>query len=92
MKQTERITKENLRPCPRCGSMDLEIGTWKGLYGVICMNPECPRVSDVYYSTKAAAVRAWNKRKEPAAVQTDPEDEFDIFPAAGEGETEQWQG
>lgn len=90
MKQMDKITSEDLRPCPKCGSLDLEIQTWRGMIGVVCMNPECPRVSTSYYRTKAAAVRKWNERKMPAVKTPDPEQEYDIFPAAGEGEAGEW--
>ena len=51
-----------LKPCPVCGSTDLEINTYHRFIGVYCRNPSCPRTCTSYYRTKKAAINAWNRR------------------------------
>ena len=58
----------NLKPCPFCGSQNIDvfetdsgIGGMHGKYNVMCCN--CYYVATCDVKTKREAARLWNKRK-----------------------------
>lgn len=56
----------DIKPCPHCGSIDLEFRRWRGLIGIYCKNKKCPRSSTAYFKTTEAAIEGWQKAAEAA--------------------------
>ena len=59
-----------LKPCPFCGSKDVDVRTHKSLfvtntYGIICL--DCGIQTGQSYTNKLAAIRVWNRRVKDAA-------------------------
>ena len=50
-----------LLPCPFCGSGNVELKRYHGLFGVECN--DCFRASWRYYMTREAAINRWNRRE-----------------------------
>ena len=53
---------EKLKPCPFCGSEDVELKRYGKLFGVECNH--CYQPSWTYYVYKDKAIEAWNRRAE----------------------------
>ena len=54
--------EEKINPCPYCGSGNVEMLRYHGLYGIECR--DCYRPSWSYYTTKRTAISKWNSKKE----------------------------
>ena len=53
---------EKLKPCPFCGSEDVELKRYGKLFGVECNH--CYQPSWSYYTTKRKALEKWNSRED----------------------------
>lgn len=52
---------DELKPCPFCGSKNVIMKRYHGLFGVEC--DSCYRPSWGYWKTKEQAIKAWNRRQ-----------------------------
>jgi len=60
---------EKLKPCPFCGSMQLEIkDDNKQFFIVWCTCCGCEKSSDFEDDTRAGVIKEWNKRKYPTCI------------------------
>ena len=53
------MKRENIRPCPFCGSKKVKICLINKIYWICCIS--CNSTSG-YYNTRAGAKKNWNKR------------------------------